>query len=58
MLSISVVNDGVELVLRAKDSKSALKKMFSSSGNQKKVLLMPVTFRRNRLAEVMEKLMK
>ncbi|XP_039442815.1 intermembrane lipid transfer protein Vps13 isoform X7 [Culex pipiens pallens] len=58
LLSVSVVNDGVELVLRAKDNKSALKKMFSSSGNQKKVLLMPVAFRRNRLVEVAQKLMK
>lgn len=58
LLSVSVVNDGVELVLRVKDNKSALKKMFSSSGNQKKVLLMPVAFRRNRLVEVAQKLMK
>lgn len=55
---MSVVNDGVELVLRAKDNRSALKKMFSTSGNQKKVLLIPGGNRRNRLAEITEKLMK
>ncbi|EAT37516.1 AAEL010508-PA [Aedes aegypti] len=56
ILSISVLNDGIEMILRSKDGKSALKKMFGSSGHQKKILLIPVAYRRNRLAEVMERL--
>ncbi|XP_058837903.1 intermembrane lipid transfer protein Vps13 isoform X2 [Topomyia yanbarensis] len=56
ILSISVLNDGVEMLLRSKDSKSALKKMFGSNANQKKILIMPIAYRRNRLAEIMERL--
>ncbi|XP_065079310.1 intermembrane lipid transfer protein Vps13 isoform X3 [Ochlerotatus camptorhynchus] len=56
ILSVSMLNDGIEIILRNKDGKSALKKMFSSSANQKKVLLMSVTYRRVRLADEMERL--
>ncbi|XP_029725509.1 intermembrane lipid transfer protein Vps13 isoform X2 [Aedes albopictus] len=56
IMSISTLNDGIEMILRSKDGKSALKKMFGSSGHQKKILLIPTAYRRNRLAEVMERL--
>ncbi|XP_055592823.1 intermembrane lipid transfer protein Vps13-like [Uranotaenia lowii] len=56
ILSVSIVNDGVEMVLKNRDGKSALKKMFSSSSSQKKILLLPMEYKRNRLAEFMERL--
>ncbi|XP_055620155.1 intermembrane lipid transfer protein Vps13 isoform X3 [Toxorhynchites rutilus septentrionalis] len=56
VLSITILNDGVEMLLRSKDSKSAFKKMFSSSGNHKKIVLIPHAHRRNRLMEHMERL--
>ncbi|XP_058466266.1 intermembrane lipid transfer protein Vps13 isoform X2 [Malaya genurostris] len=56
ILSISVLNDGIEMLLRSKDNKSALKKMFASNANQKKIILIAVAYRRNRLSEIMERL--
>ncbi|XP_055538544.1 intermembrane lipid transfer protein Vps13 isoform X2 [Wyeomyia smithii] len=56
VLSISILNDGVEILLRSKDSKSALRKMFSSNANQKKILLLSVAYKRIRLAEMMDRL--
>ncbi|XP_053672745.1 intermembrane lipid transfer protein Vps13 [Anopheles nili] len=57
ILSISTLNDGVEMLLRNKDGKNALKKMFGSSGPSKKVLLISVASRRARLAEEMQQLL-
>ncbi|XP_052870380.1 intermembrane lipid transfer protein Vps13 [Anopheles cruzii] len=57
ILSVSVLNDGIELLLRNRDKKSSLKKMFSSSGPSKKILLMSATSRRARLSAEMSQLL-
>uniref|UniRef100_A0A182VBQ3 Vacuolar protein sorting-associated protein 13 n=1 Tax=Anopheles merus TaxID=30066 RepID=A0A182VBQ3_ANOME len=57
ILSISTLNDGVELLLHNRDGKKTLKKMFGSSGPTKKILLISVAARRARLAEEMQQLL-
>uniref|UniRef100_A0A182FL84 Vacuolar protein sorting-associated protein 13 n=1 Tax=Anopheles albimanus TaxID=7167 RepID=A0A182FL84_ANOAL len=51
VLGISMFSDGIEILLRNRDNKSALKKMFSPSGVNKKILIIPVLSKRARLAE-------
>uniref|UniRef100_A0A182NLZ6 Vacuolar protein sorting-associated protein 13 n=1 Tax=Anopheles dirus TaxID=7168 RepID=A0A182NLZ6_9DIPT len=57
ILSISTLNDGVEMLLNNRDAKKTLKKMFGSSGPSKKIILLSVAARRVRLAEEMQQLL-
>uniref|UniRef100_A0AAG5D0Y8 Vacuolar protein sorting-associated protein 13 n=1 Tax=Anopheles atroparvus TaxID=41427 RepID=A0AAG5D0Y8_ANOAO len=58
VLGVSTLNDGVELLLRNRDNRSSLKKMFSSSGASKKILLLSGPAKRARLADEMQHLLR